>query len=204
MKGESDWKGFERKTGERSETRRDRILAEADCLHAQHLTLRELRKAEEVKQVQLAEIPIFYQAIVAQMVWRSDQLLSTLRCFVEAMGSKPSLIVDFPIGLLSPLEDLGTRRNSPTAMHIAPPAKAATGRFPMAARGWQGTNILPKAGRESRPMPDNTEMHTYHDRILELSPRCRRRRQFSKSRFQNATLGALFLNHACIQVTSIG
>jgi DNA-binding XRE family transcriptional regulator len=76
--------------------RRARIEAEADRLHAEYLSLKDLRKAKELTQVQLAEALGIRQATVAQLEKRSDLLLSTLRSYVEAMGGRLKLLVEFP------------------------------------------------------------------------------------------------------------
>ncbi|RAH96070.1 transcriptional regulator [Acuticoccus sediminis] len=60
------------------------------------MALNELRKARELTQHQLAEGPGVRQATVAQMEKRSDLMLSTLRSYVEAMGGKLDLTVEFP------------------------------------------------------------------------------------------------------------
>ena len=82
------------------EDRRNRIIAEADRLESEYLTLQMLRKAKKLTQAQLADILNIRQATVSNMEKRSDLLLSTLRSYVEAMGGKLSLTVEFP--------DLGT------------------------------------------------------------------------------------------------
>lgn len=84
------------KMAELSPDRRARIEAETDRLHQDYLTLQELRKAQELTQVQLAEMLNIRQATVAQMEKRSDLMLSTLRSYVEAMGGKLNLVVEFP------------------------------------------------------------------------------------------------------------
>lgn len=76
--------------------RQERITTEADRLHAEYLTLQDLRKAKELTQTNLAETLGIRQATVAQMEKRSDLMLSTLRSYVEAMGGSLSLIVEFP------------------------------------------------------------------------------------------------------------
>jgi DNA-binding XRE family transcriptional regulator len=76
--------------------RRARIEAEADRLHAEYLSLRDLRRAKELTQVQVAEALGIRQATVAQLEKRSDLLLSTLRSYVEAMGGRLKLLVEFP------------------------------------------------------------------------------------------------------------
>ena len=89
-------KTLNKKLSELPEARRERILAEADRLHAEYLTLQELRKAMKLTQVQLAEMLKIRQATIAQTEKRSDLMLSTLRSYVEAMGGKLSLTVEFP------------------------------------------------------------------------------------------------------------
>jgi transcriptional regulator with XRE-family HTH domain len=76
--------------------RRARIEAEADRLHAEYLTLQELRKAKELTQVQLAEALGVQQATVAKYERQSDLLISTLASYVEAIGGKLNLTVEFP------------------------------------------------------------------------------------------------------------
>jgi transcriptional regulator with XRE-family HTH domain len=76
--------------------RRARVLAEADRLHAEYLTLRELRKARDLTQVQLAETLGIRQATVAKYERQSDLLLSTLTNYVNAMGGSLKLMVEFP------------------------------------------------------------------------------------------------------------
>lgn len=76
--------------------RRANIEAEADRLHAEYLTLQELRKAKAITQVQLAQTLGVQQATVAKYERQSDLLLSTLSRYVEAMGGKLKLVVEFP------------------------------------------------------------------------------------------------------------
>jgi transcriptional regulator with XRE-family HTH domain len=76
--------------------RRARIEAAADRLHAEYLTLKDLRKARHLTQVRLAEALGIRQATVAKMEQQSDLLLSTLRGYMAAMGGKLRLTVEFP------------------------------------------------------------------------------------------------------------
>ena len=85
-----------KKLSELPAARRERILAETDRLHAEYLTLQELRKAMKLTQEQLAEMLKIRQATIAQTERRSDLMLSTLRSYVEAMGGKLSLTAEFP------------------------------------------------------------------------------------------------------------
>lgn len=106
-------KSLNDKMNELPEARRARILAEADRLHGEYLTLQELRKAKKLTQVQLADVLKIRQATVAQMEKRSDLMLSTLRSYVEAMGGKLSLMVEFPDQVPVSLEGLGDTEEPP-------------------------------------------------------------------------------------------
>ena len=90
-----------------SPARRKRIETEAERLHAEYMTLRELRKAKDRTQVQLAESLGIQQATVAQLEKRTDLLISTLRSYVEAMGGRLNLMVEFPGKPPVSLEGLG-------------------------------------------------------------------------------------------------
>ena len=76
--------------------RRERIEDEAQRLHAEYLTLKNVRQAKALTQTQLAEVLEITQASVAQMEQRSDLLLSTVRSYLEAMGGTLTLLVEFP------------------------------------------------------------------------------------------------------------
>lgn len=87
--------------------RRTRIEAEAERLHAEYLTLRDLRKAKDLTQVQLAETLGVQQATVAKYERQSDLLLSTLKSYVTAMGGTLKLVVEFPDRAPVALDGLG-------------------------------------------------------------------------------------------------
>jgi DNA-binding XRE family transcriptional regulator len=72
------------------------IADEAERLRREYLTLRDLRKARQLTQVQLAETLGQQQVSIAKLEKRSDLLLSTLRRYVEAMGGRLDLVVEFP------------------------------------------------------------------------------------------------------------
>ena len=76
--------------------RRAQIDAETDRLHEEYKTLQELRKARELTQVEIAKTLNIRQASVAQMEKRSDLMISTLRGYIESMGGKLRLVVEFP------------------------------------------------------------------------------------------------------------
>ena len=87
--------------------RRARIEAEADRLHAEYQTLKDLRKARDLTQAQLAESLGIRQATIAQLEKRSDLMISTLRGYVEAVGGRLRLTVEFPDKAPVSLEGLG-------------------------------------------------------------------------------------------------
>lgn len=95
--------------------RRKNILAEADRLDAEYVTLSALRKAHDLTQVQLAGKLGKSQVSIAKMEKRSDLLLSTLRDYIEAMGGQLNLSVEFPNGapvFLSGLGEIESDRHS--------------------------------------------------------------------------------------------
>ena len=94
--------------------RRDRVIAESDRLEAEYLTLQMLRKAKKLTQVQLADSLNIQQATISNMEKRSDLMLSTLRSYVEAMGGKLRLTVEFPGQGTVVLEGLGDTERPPS------------------------------------------------------------------------------------------
>lgn len=72
------------------------VAAQAARLIEEELTLRDLRKAREFTQQRMAEALHISQDGVSRIEKRSDFLLSTLRSYVEAMGGKLRLVVEFP------------------------------------------------------------------------------------------------------------
>jgi DNA-binding XRE family transcriptional regulator len=105
--------------------RRARIEAEAERLHAEYLTLKDLRKAKALTQEQVAEVLGIRQATVAQLEKRSDLLLSTLRGYVEAMGGRLKLMVEFPGRPPVALEGLGDTEEPSAGPKVAPPVHSA-------------------------------------------------------------------------------
>lgn len=118
-------KSLNDKLREIPDARRMRILAEADRLHAEYLTLQELRKAKQLTQVQLADLLQVQQSTIAQMEKRSDLMLSTLRGYVEAMGGRLRLIVEFPDHAPVVLEGMGDTELLPSRRHGEPPSAKA-------------------------------------------------------------------------------
>jgi transcriptional regulator with XRE-family HTH domain len=103
--------------------RRARVEAEADRLHAEYQTLKDLRKARDLTQAQLAESLGIRQATIAQLEKRSDLMISTLRSYIEAMGGRLRLTVEFPDKAPVSLEEFGDTKE-PRPRH-RPPARRA-------------------------------------------------------------------------------
>ncbi len=78
------------------EPRRKAILAEADRLIAEELTLAELREARRRSQAELAQKLGVQQSAVSRIERRTDMYLSTLTGMVEAMGGTLEIIARFP------------------------------------------------------------------------------------------------------------
>ena len=87
---------LERIRKELGSARREKIKARAAQLIAEEMTLRELRHARKITQVQVAKTLRISQDGVSRLEKRSDLLLSTLRKTVEAMGGRLSLVAEFP------------------------------------------------------------------------------------------------------------
>lgn len=99
------------------------IEALATRLIEEEMTLRDLRKAHELTQERVAEALHISQDGVSRIEKRSDFLLSTLRSYVEAMGGKLRLVVEFPNRkpvILSGLDSIGLAQSTPRRRRKAP------------------------------------------------------------------------------------
>jgi len=76
--------------------RRQKVEDRAKALIAEEMSLRDLRKARKQTQTRIAQQLGINQENVSRIEKRSDLLLSTLSGYVEAMGGKLSLVVEFP------------------------------------------------------------------------------------------------------------
>lgn len=76
--------------------RRAKIEARAEELIAEEMTLRDLRKAQDLTQERMAELLGVGQDNISRLEGRTDMLLSTLRSYITAMGGSLDLIVRFP------------------------------------------------------------------------------------------------------------
>jgi DNA-binding XRE family transcriptional regulator len=78
--------------------RRKKIEKRTAELVAEEMTMRELRKARKMTQVQLAQKLGIKQEQVSRSEKRADIHLSTLKKSVEAMGGTLTLVAHFPDG----------------------------------------------------------------------------------------------------------
>ena len=78
------------------EERRAKVEARAEELIAEEMTLRDLRKAQDLTQERMAELLGVGQDNISRLESRTDMLLSTLRSYVAAMGGSLDMVVRFP------------------------------------------------------------------------------------------------------------
>ena len=76
-------------------------------------TLKDLRKAAEQTQVDLAAALGVGQDTISRLEKRSDMLLSTLRHYVESMGGKLELVAQFPGRSPVVIDHLGLEKSLP-------------------------------------------------------------------------------------------
>jgi transcriptional regulator with XRE-family HTH domain len=72
------------------------IKQRAEELKAEELTLRELRRLRKLTQTHLSKKLKVGQEGISRMERRTDLYISTLRGYVEGVGGKLSLVVEFP------------------------------------------------------------------------------------------------------------
>jgi hypothetical protein len=101
------------------EERRRRIEQRAAELIAEELNLREMRRLRKLTQARLSRKLKIGQEGVSRIEKRGDLYLSTLRNYVEGVGGKLSLVVEFPDRPPIRLAGLG----EPAATKPATPAK---------------------------------------------------------------------------------
>jgi transcriptional regulator with XRE-family HTH domain len=86
---------FDQILAEMSEERRARIAKRAEEIVAE-INLRELRRLRKLTQARLSKKLKIGQEGVSRMEKRADMYISTLRGYVEGVGGKLSLVVEFP------------------------------------------------------------------------------------------------------------
>lgn len=89
-------KTLSEKLGEVSEVRRRQVRGRAQELIDEELSLRELRRALDKTQVEIAELLGVGQDAVSRYEARTDMLLSTLESYVQALGGQLTIVAEFP------------------------------------------------------------------------------------------------------------
>jgi DNA-binding XRE family transcriptional regulator len=79
-------------------SRRRKIARRTNLLIAEEMTMRELRKARNMTQIEMAKALGVKQEQVSRIEKRTDLHLSTLKRSIEAMGGELILTAKFPDG----------------------------------------------------------------------------------------------------------
>lgn len=90
-----------------SPERQTKIKARAAELIAEELALRDLRKARQLTQEDVAKKLGGKQVYVSRLEKRSDMKLSTLRKYVRAIGGAMEIVITFPKGKAVRLKRFG-------------------------------------------------------------------------------------------------
>ncbi len=109
------------------------IKRRAEELKAEELDLREVRRLRKLTQVRLSKKLKIGQEGVSRIEKRTDLYLSTLRNYVEGVGGKLSLVVEFPDRAPVVLTGFGEERETSrprkqTVKRRKQPAKSKAGR----------------------------------------------------------------------------
>lgn len=108
-------KSLDAKLSELPAERRSKIDQRAQELIEQELDLGELRRALSVTQTDLAELMKVGQESISRLERRADPRISTLRSYVEALGGRLTIGVEFPgIGTIT-LKGLEYEKNEDTS-----------------------------------------------------------------------------------------
>jgi len=113
--------------------RRQRIEQRAADLIAEELNLREVRRLRKLTQARLSKRLKIGQEGVSRIEKRTDLYLSTLRSYVEGLGGKLSLTVEFPDRAPVVLSGFGegseaSKPRKQTAKRRKRPARSKAGR----------------------------------------------------------------------------
>ena len=114
------------------EERRTRIFKRADEIR-QEINLREMRRLRKITQTRLSKKLRIGQEGISRIERRADLYLSTLRNYVEGVGGKLSLVVEFPDRAPVVLTGFGegseaSKPRKQTAKRRKRPARSKTGR----------------------------------------------------------------------------
>ncbi len=88
---------FQELTKDFTPERRQRVEAKKSEMLAE-MPLRELRKAMELTQQELADRLQVNQPAVAKMEQRTDMYISSLRSYIESIGGELRIVASFPTG----------------------------------------------------------------------------------------------------------
>lgn len=72
------------------------VEARYQTLHAEYMTLQEIRKHKKVTQENLAKLLGIKQENVSRLERREDMRISTLKDYIEALGGEMQINVIFP------------------------------------------------------------------------------------------------------------
>ncbi|OPL18799.1 MAG: hypothetical protein AVO35_12970 [Candidatus Aegiribacteria sp. MLS_C] len=80
--------------------------------HLLEMEIRDIRKALDMTQIELARKLRVNQAAISKMEHQSDMFISTLRGILSAMGASLKIVSSFPEGevLINQFEDVRTER----------------------------------------------------------------------------------------------
>lgn len=80
--------------------------------HLLEMEIRDIRKALDMTQIELAKNLSVNQAAISKMEHQSDMFISTLRAILSAMGASLKIVASFPEGevLINQFEDVRTGR----------------------------------------------------------------------------------------------
>jgi transcriptional regulator with XRE-family HTH domain len=107
------------------EERRTRIFKRADEIR-QEINLREMRGLRKLTQARLSKKLKIGQEGISRIEKRTDLYLSTLRNYVEGLGGKLSLIVEFPDRAPVVLSGFGEKREAPKPTKRTPKGSRRT------------------------------------------------------------------------------
>lgn len=79
-----------------SDDEKQAIEARYSKLHAEYMTLQEIRKGQNVTQEDMAKLLGIKQENVSRLERREDMRLSTLRDYIEALGGEMQITAEFP------------------------------------------------------------------------------------------------------------
>ncbi len=92
-------KPFKKLVEKMSPESRERIRQRTAQMHSE-MALQELRQALHLTQQELADVLQMNQAAISKLEHQSDMYVSTLRCFVTALGGEVRIAAYFPPGVV--------------------------------------------------------------------------------------------------------